>query len=410
MKSDELKLLYVCAEFPYPPRSGGLLDMWNRIQSLHSLGVTLDVIVTAKVKPSDSDRDEVEKLVRRLFICKRKSGRCGVFSMRPGHVAIRTDLLRVKLEDQYDAVLMHTEFTSDILLNKTLKYKVAIVRVDNDEYSYHLQTAKAERSLLLKLYFVLEAFRIRRHTSRILSTTDMLWFISHDELGRYKQHHDPHNRQRTAFVPAAIDLKLIGEFPLEGCQVLFVGNLLAPLNRQAVEWYVQNVHPRLNDVPGYKLAIVGSTGGKSSEWLDGIIRPYANIATHFDPEDLSLFYKASAVFVNPMQNGAGVKLKTIEAVQRGLPVVSTKAGTEGSGLVDGLHYKCADTPSEFAARVREFLMDRESAREFVWRSQEFIGDQYDQSRVLKRLLREVSDRCRFSEAMPNDIVLGMRIP
>jgi glycosyltransferase involved in cell wall biosynthesis len=119
---------------------------------------------------------------------------------------------------------------------------------------------------------------------------------------------------------------------------------------------------------------------------------HSNIAAHFDPEDLTPFYRSSAVFVNPMQNGAGVKLKTIEAALRGLPVVSTKTGAEGIGLVKDVHYKCANTPSDFAAQVSDVLRNRKMAHEIVRNAQEFLLDQYDQRKVLGRLLLEASRR------------------
>jgi polysaccharide biosynthesis protein PslH len=394
MKLDDVKILYVCTDFPYPPVHGGLVDMWNRIQALRALGATVDVIVTAAAEPPKSDREKVENLVRHLFISKRQSLRRGVLSLRPGHVAIRTDLRCVDLNDDYDAVLMQTEFTSDILLNKTLKYKISVVRVDNDEYAFHIQTAKAERSWPLKLYYYLEALKIRRHTSRMLPKADMLWFVSHDERARYQGRFRPLKPQGTAFLPAAINLGLLDKPHLHGSQVLFVGNLWSPSNRHALEWYIEQVHPRLMDLPDYKFLIAGSIRGQSHEWLDKMIAPYPNIVSHFDAEDLSLFYKTSAVFVNPMQRGAGVKVKTVEAVLRGLPVVATTVGAEGSGLVDRVHYKCANQSLEFAAFVREFLEDKNIAHEFVRRSQEFIIEQYDQRKVLARLLHEVRDRCR----------------
>lgn len=395
MELSDLKLLYVCTDFPYPPINGGLVDMWNRVQALHSLGVRLDLIVTTATEPPVSAREKVAKLVRRLIISRRNRSIHGLLSFKPGQTVIRNDLRRIELVEEYDAVLMQTEFASEILGNKTLKYQMAIVRVDNDECAYYVQTAKAERSWLRKIYYLQEALRIRRHTSRVLPAMDMLWFISHDELDRYRKHHRSAGRQCSAFVPSAVDLSLLDTSSLEGHQVLFVGNLWTTLNRQAVEWYVHNVHSRLNDIPGYRFLIVGSTRGQGCSWLESIISPFPNIVAHFDPEDLSPFYRSSAAFVNPMQQGAGVKLKTIEAVLRGLPVVSTKTGAEGSGLVDGIHYKCADTPSEFAAQIREFLTDRSVARRFVRDAQSFVIDQYDQCKVLSMLLREVSDRSKL---------------
>jgi len=390
MKLNELKILYVCTEFPYPPVSGGLVDMWNRIRALHRLGARLDVIVTAAAMPADTDREKVEALVHRLIFCKRESGRKGILSLKAGPVAIRSSLRTVKLEDQYDVVLMQTEFTSDILRNKTLRHKVAIVRVDNDEYAFHLQTAKAERSLLLKLYFLMEALRVRIHASRILPAMDMLWFVSHDELGRYRSRYGNRERPFASFLPTAADLSLMDRPALHGAQVLFVGNLWGALNREAVDWYIRNVHERLSDVPGYNLAVAGSAMGKRCSWLEELTRPYSNILVYLDPKDLTQYFRSSAVFVNPMQRGAGVKLKTIEAVIRGLPIVSTGVGAEGSGLLDNIHYKRADSAMEFAARIKEFLSDRESASAFVSRSQQFVAEQYDQEKVLTSLLQRAS--------------------
>jgi glycosyltransferase involved in cell wall biosynthesis len=286
---------------------------------------------------------------------------------------------------------MQTEYTSDILLNRTLKYKLAIVRVDNDEYAYYLQTARAERSLLHKAYFRLDAERIRRHTSRVLSSADILWFISQDELSRYRRQYGNKACPRTEFVPAAVDLSLMERPPLEGFKVLFVGNLWTPLNKQAVEWYVQNVHPRLSDVPGYNLAIAGSCRD-DCDWLRILVSSFTNISVSLNLDDLSGLYRTSAVFINPMQQGSGVKLKTIEAVLRGLPVVSTRIGAEGSGLMDGLHFKCGNTPSEFAEGVRTLLYNRELAKELVRCSQDFLIEHYDQGKVLERLSRELTGK------------------
>lgn len=395
----DLKLLYVCTDFPYPPVSGGLVDMWNRIQALHSLGVTVDLIVTAGVAPSPQDLERVTRCVRRLMIAHRLRGVHGLFSFRPGQAVIRKALRQVELVEDYDVVLMQTEFASEILHNKTLKARTKVVRVDNDEYTYYLQTAKAERSWLLKIYYLQEALRVRALSARVLPAMDMLWFVSFDELERYRDGRPLHN-QVLSFVPSGIDLSLSDTPPLTGSQVLFVGNLWATLNRQAVEWYISNVHPRLSEVPGYHFVIAGSTRGRGCSWLDETIRAYSNIVAHYDSEDLTPFYKSSAAFVNPMQSGAGVKLKTIEAVLRGLPVISTTTGAEGSGLTKESQYRCADTPEKFAEQVRKILRDKEIAHKMVADAQSFILDQYDQRKVLGRLL--VQAACRDGLRKPPD--------
>lgn len=383
-----MKLLYICTDFPFPPLHGGLVDMWNRIRVLHSLGIELDVVATIVEEPPEQDRRRVECLVRRLIFTKRERGAKGIFHFAPGLVAIRRSLRDVRLEDSYDAVLLQTEFVTDILHNRTLAARTTIIRVDNDEYRYAMQMVHAEKSLSRKFYYLFEAQRIRLHTARILPAVDQLWFVSHDERQRYEQQKHP-RAQTVSFLPTAVNLGLVRQPSLAGRQVLFIGSLWVPFNVDAVEWYLNNVHPLLSDVEGYSLTIVGSTRGCGNPSLERLCERLSNVSLHFDPEDLTPYYEAAAVFVNPMMRGAGVKLKTIEASVRGLPIVSTAIGVEGSGMVDGVHFIRAESAAEFAAATRAFLSDKEMARSFVSRSQAFIEDKYDQRKVLERLLRQV---------------------
>jgi len=319
-------------------------------------------------------------------VLRRRSVRDTLWSLSPGQVGIRRDLRKTPINDSYDAVLMQSEFTTDILQNRSIGYRKTIIRVDNDEYGYALQTARAEQKLWRKLYYLQEAVRIKRHSSRLLPKADVLWFVSHEELSRYREHHGSNNSQAAEFLPTAIDLRTFAPCPLKGSNVLFVGSLHTVLNREAVEWYIKNVHPKITDVPDYNLVIAGSTGGKCCEWLHTLTRRFDNVQLHLDYDDLSDLYSQSAVFVNPMQGGAGVKIKTVEAIVRGLPIVSTTKGVEGIGLLDDAHFKGANTGSEFAERVREFLQNRKEAKDFVQRSQTYIFENYDQARVLARVL------------------------
>ena len=390
MKLCDLKLLYVCTDFPWPPISGGRVDMWNRIQALYSLGIIFDVVATVREQPLATERARVESLVRRLIFSKRRRTFHGFFSSKPGQTAVRSDLRNVSLDDEYDVVLMQTEFASEILFNKKLRYSTSIIRVDNDECRFYKQTAKAERSFLLKLFFYQEAFRIKIASLRVLRSVDALWFVSYDELRRYRQQPRLNAGQTMAFVPSALDFTLLNQPSLDGTSVLFVGNLWASLNREALEWYIANVHPRLSQIAGYEFVIVGSTRGQGCDWIGDLTRPYINIKLHFDAEDLTPFFQSSAVFVNPMQQGAGVKLKTMEAILRGLPVVSTTRGAEGSGLVAGEHYQHADAPEAFAQRIQQLLADKQMAHALVQRAQAFVSDHYNQVAVLEKLLLAIA--------------------
>ena len=68
-------------------------------------------------------------------------------------------------------------------------------------------------------------------------------------------------------------------------------------------------------------------------------------------------YNAARIAVAPIRMGAGVKNKTMEALQYGVPVVATAVGAEGMGLTDGLEIDVTDDPLEYARRIGALATD-----------------------------------------------------
>jgi glycosyltransferase involved in cell wall biosynthesis len=386
VQTSDLKILYVCHDFPYPPMHGGLLDMWNRIQALVQLGVQVDVIATVKELPPPEAQKAVEEKVHSLYLIERKSLRSGLLSFKPVQVEIRTGLRHIRLSAQYDTVIMQTEFTAEILRNPTLNAKWTAIRVENDEFAYQLGTARSTRSWKGKLYFLQEALRVKFYSARAFSRVNSLWFISINELTRYKQHHSAAETKKALFVPSGVDLQRLWRPALMGNRVLFVGSLWISFNQEAITWYIENVHSCLTDVYGYNLLVAGSSRGKDMGWLYKIAAHYSNIEVRLDVPDLEPLYDSAAVFINPMKNGSGVKLKTIEAARHGLPIVATDIGAEGTGFHAGIHFKLANDPEDFAASVFDLLSDKAQSHAMVHRAHEFIIEHYDQKKALHRVL------------------------
>jgi polysaccharide biosynthesis protein PslH len=389
MEFNDVKILYVCNDFPFPPMHGGLVDMWNRIEALHRLGVTVDLVVTVKEEPPQSALKEVSRKVRSVHILTKARLRAGILHWEPVQVAIRRGLRKVALHAEYDAVLLQSEFVTEILKNPTIRWGQSIIRVDNDEYAYQIESARAEPSLLRRLYFLQEALRVRMFSYAAFRKVDALWFVSHDDLEKFTSARGSGNRPAIHFMPTAVNLRLLDRSPHLGSRVLFVGNLWNPLNRAAVEWYLSNVHRLLDDFPGYVFRIAGSARGKPLDWLHELTGQQKNIELIVDAEDLTPVYAESTVFVNPMQYGAGVKLKTVEAGIRGLPIVSTFIGAEGTGMQPDVHYRLATSASEFARGIRDLIHHREQATSLVRECQTYLMEQYDAEKALRRALASV---------------------
>ncbi len=113
--------------------------------------------------------------------------------------------------------------------------------------------------------------------------------------------------------------------------ILFVGGFAHQPNQHAVRWFIEHVLPKVHArMPGAKLAIVGSNPPPDILALAG---ERISVSANVSEARLRSYYRASRVAVVPLHYGAGVKLKVVEALRDGLPLVTTSIGAQG---LDGL--------------------------------------------------------------------------
>ncbi len=123
-------------------------------------------------------------------------------------------------------------------------------------------------------------------------------------------------------------------------------------NGDALEWFVTEVLPRVTAVmPWVRLRVTGQLP-ESLRRFEGL-----HVRSEGVVGDLAGFYASLRVAVVPLRYGAGVKLKTVEALQYGVPVVATTIGAEGLGTLPAGVVAIHDEPGAFASAVLHRLWD-----------------------------------------------------
>ncbi|MBD2848588.1 glycosyltransferase family 4 protein [Paenibacillus sp. IB182496] len=376
-----MKLLIACNDYPYPADHGGRVDMWGRIQVLREMGCTVDLIVCTAQTPGDEELAEMKRYARRILACPRRTRPADLLGGLPLQVLSRRSLAEAEIGEAYDAVLLEGDYVYPVLHNPTLRYGEALLRVHNDERAYFRALAGSTKRPLHKLYYWSESYKFGRLARRLLQETDGWLFISSKEEAAFRARYP---ERRSVFLPPPVARGRFAPAPLTAARVVFIGSLFMPNNREAIDWYLRRVHPQLIADPEYRFVIAGNSRGQGLGWLQAY--DLSRVELHDSPPSLDAIYRSGYLFVNPMRHGAGVKLKTIEAIQHGLPVVSTSIGCEGTGLADGKQIRIADTADGFAAAVRELLGDRRAALGLLAAAQAYIREHYDHRRVLERAL------------------------
>lgn len=380
-----MKILHVMNDFPYPPIHGGRVDMWGRLRSLAESGHDVELIVTVKQRPSAENYEIVSRLVRRLVLVERLPLWRSILGARPMQVACRVGLKDVPLEGRFDVAIAEAEFCYPIFENPTLEARLKVLRVHNDERGFMSDLAQAERNAAKRMYFREEARRFSHFSPLAFLEADQLWFSSSkqcEENLKSKQF-----AFKSVWLPPPIDIRRLSRpVQKESRQVLFVGSFAAASNVEAVGWYLRNVHKRLKKINGYKFVIAGSTRGLSPDRILKRIHADEACSVHMDVPDLTDLYDESAVFVNCMIHGASIKMKTVNAVERGIAIVSTTVGNEGTGFKDGEHVRVADDPQEFAFAIEELLTRPSMAVALAERAQEFLQKNYQHSSSIQTLV------------------------
>lgn len=152
-------------------------------------------------------------------------------------------------------------------------------------------------------------------------------------------------------------------------EVLFLGAMSAAFNRDAIGHFVRDIHPSLATLPDIRFSVVG--GALPPEVAFFARRPGVSVIGHTtDPRG---FLERAACLVVPLRFGGGLRIRILEAMAAGLPVVCSPLAVAGMGLEDGTHVLMAREAAEYRAQVARLLDDpafalalAERARQRVW--------------------------------------------
>ena len=192
---------------------------------------------------------------------------------------------------------------------------------------------------------------------------------------------------RVATIPNGVDVGYYDGLPIDapGSRLVFVGDYSYAPNEEGACHLVGEVLPLIREqVPGVELDLVGKNPPESVRRLED--RATGVTVTGRVP-DTRPYLRDSAVAVVPLLTGSGTRLKILEAMAAGRPVVSTSIGAEGLEVTPGVDIFLADDPRSFAGRCAELLRDPILRRRMGAAGRRLVSERYDWS-AIGRLARD----------------------
>lgn len=173
--------------------------------------------------------------------------------------------------------------------------------------------------------------------------------------------------------------------PADGPVVSFVALLSWAPNGQAATWFTEQVWPRVVDrLPEARLQLVGRNPTPAVQALAG-----PTVTVTGSVADLEPWYARTRVSVAPLLAGGGSRLKILESLAAGRPVVATTVGAEGLEDLIGRGVVVADEPAGMAEALIGLLTDRAAAEELGRRGAAAVADDHTWTAAVRPLLAQL---------------------
>ena len=345
-----MKILYFYPENPTVLNQGNNARAFALLQYFKSKNHKIDYVGIASKSFSEVDLESIKKadLIENGFLLRedkpisktlsylftyaipnKLKGRIRDFDRtRFGH---KEQFLKILKDNQYDYIIISYAYWAELIReNKYLKNAKLII----DTHDFLTSQFQNQKRFNLGKYFNKEI--------ELLNLFQKVWVISSDENYVFSQFVS----SEVITIPHALQAK----FQLNSAKkydLVYVASSNKH-NVKSVKWFFEEVYPKLNH--NLSICVVGK--------INDHIPELPNVTKMHFVEDLNRVYSESRVAICPMLSGSGLKIKVVEALSFGLPVVCNPRGIDG--LINKTNNGCLVTEdaTTFSKYIEQLLTDK----------------------------------------------------
>ena len=368
-----MKLLWLSHFIPYPPRGGARQRSFNLIRHIsrkyetHLLALNMQNESRARVAEFTS---ELKKHCAEVEIWDLPYAWRGArwwmqlalspFYQHPyGCRALWSPELGRRwaaVLDKHPEALIHFDSIDLALYLPPAAQHRKVLNHHNCESAMAERRAQMEPNPLKKAYLWQQARKLRRLEETLCHQFDVNLTVS--ELDKQTLlARNPRAHCHVVENGTDTDYFRPSEAPPEANTIVFAGGLSWYPNVSGIQYFARDIWPLLKkQCPGIRWYLAGRSPAES---VIRVAKSDPDIELIPDPEDIRPWIGKGAVFICPIIDGGGTRLKILDALAMGKAVVSTSIGIEGLDARPDVGVLVADKPQDFATEVARALANNE---------------------------------------------------
>lgn len=401
-----MKILWLSHLVPYPPKGGVLQRSYNLIKEVSKYhDVTLLAFTQTDLLKAmfDTVQDGIEEARQHLseycehieFVeipCetsiydKRILALKSIFTVDPYTInwlkssEMRSMIERIAKNHQYDVVHFDSISLSSYISFFTDKPKV----LDHHNIESHMMLRRANKEVnkLKQSYYLMEGKKLLKYEKRICREFNLHITCSNMDSERLL---DVDPKLRVEEIPNGVDIDYfcpITDNALEN-HLVFAGGLDWYPNADAMSYFANEIWPLLKkQEPGVVMNVIGKN---PSNELTSLAKQDSNFRVHGFVDDVREYISKASVYICPIRDGGGTKLKLLDAFAMGKATIAHSTASEGLEVVDGGNILLANTPGDFADRAIELLKNKALREKLGHNARHLVVDKYAFSVIGEKL-------------------------
>jgi sugar transferase (PEP-CTERM/EpsH1 system associated) len=393
-----MRLLMLSPTLPWPLTIGSKIRIYYVFRELARAGLEVTLLALAHDPYGPGDLDPLRTYCSKLHVIPAKNrpraqaAWRAFLSRKPYGVAkfdspaFRKAVTEALQQEDYPILWVHFMETLVYLPSGWKKSPLVVLDQHNADERFW-ETYAREGSPWVRLFAKFNLWQLRRFQASVLNQVDVVLSVSKEDAD-FTQARLTNPATQVWIVPNGVDterLQPLGTTERRN-RIIFCGAMDVFMNIDAVNWFARRMFPRVREaVPDAEFWIVGRNPNSKVKALASLpgVRVIGQV------EDVRPYYAEAKVAVAPFRYGGGTKLKVLEAMALGVPVVATPVGCQGIEAVPGKHLFKEENEEAFTERVVNLLQDDSLRLQMAIEARKLVEDRYSWHSIMHNTIEHL---------------------